>query len=232
MKQVTILKGSTIRAAKPSRPFGYFPDVIQATVEHFGFAEYPIDLSKLIPHGNVDAESPAMFRHGKIEIDGQSLLIDELQVFSNGTIVSTPNSTIESDRITEYVFQWAGDKFQLQFQPIRPLSHFSQLEVRFERPLPDLFAPLKEIGETINKSLDAFWESSMPPYQLTNIHFGIDPTKAPVVNTGVFKIEARAQMPFEMGLYFCEAAMTTDNHLAILNRFERICLERFAERGG
>ena len=229
MKLISILKGSTINAAKPSAPFGYLPEVIAAVTEHYKFVEFPTDFSKLISHGDTQAESPAVFRHGKVDIGDRSLVIDELQIFQNGTIVSMPNNTTDSDVVTESLLRWANDRFHLEFQPIKPLAHFSQLEVQFERPLPDLFSPLKEIGAAINKGLDPFWDP-MPPYELINLHFGMDPTKAPKVNSGLFKIERRAEMPFEQGLYFCEASMSTDNHLTILARFERICLEYFAER--
>ncbi len=227
MKLVSIIKGTTVRAARLSKPLGYLPDLIDAVVEQYKFKEYPTDISKLIPHGNLNAESPAIFRHGKLTEDSRSLFIDELQVFQNGTIVSTPSNTTDADFITEKVFRWAGKRFELGFEPIKPLGHASQMEVRFERPLPDLFPPLKEIGIAINESLDPFWES-IPPYELINLHFGVDQTKAPRISSEMFKIERRADMPFEQVLYFCEAALTTDNHLTILEQFERICLEHFA----
>lgn len=227
MKLVLILKGSTVRVAKPNKPFGYLPEVAQIVTEHFGFQEYPIDFSKLIPHGTSEPESPAIFRHGKVEIEDRSLLIDELQIYQNGSIVSTPGNTTDADLITDYLYRWAGERFQLDFQVIGTGSHFSQVEIQFDRTLQDLFSPLKEIGTAINRGLEPSWES-LPPYQLINVHFGLDPTKTPQVNPGMFKIEARAQMPLDLGLYFCEAAMTTDNHLTVLGRFERICLEHFA----
>ncbi len=227
MKLVQILKGSTVRVAKPDKPFGYLPEVTQVVTEHFGFQEYPIDFSKLLAHGAVDAESPANFRHGKVEIDGRQLLIDELQIYQNGTIVSVPGNTSDSDLITDYLFRWANERFQLNFQIIGAGSHFSQLEVEFDRSLADLFPALKEIASAINKGLDSSWES-IPAYQLINLQFGLDPTKAPQVNPGMFRIEARANMALETKLYFCEATMKTDNHMTILSRFERICLEKFA----
>jgi len=228
MKVVSILKGSTVQVAKPNKPFGFLPDMIQVVTEHFHFQEFPTDFSKLISHGSADAESPAVFRHGKVDIDGRSLVIDELHVYQNGTIVSMPASTKDSDLVTDYVFRWAGERFEMEFQLLGTRNHFSQLEVTFERPLAELFLPLKEIGTAINQGLDPSWKS-MPPYELIDIHFGMDPLRAPQPNPGLFKIEARAQMPFDFGLYFCEAAMTTDAHVAILLRFEQICLERFAK---
>ena len=227
MKVTSIIKGITINAVRPSAPFGYLPEVIAAVAERYKFVETPTDISKLIAHGDTQAESPAIFLHGKLDIGDRTLLIDELQVFQNGTIVSTPSSTTDSDLITEDIVLWAGERFTLDFQRIRPLAHSSQLEIQFARPLPDLFSPLREIGAAINKGLDPFWES-MPPYELVTLHFGMDPTKAPKTNSGVFRIERRTEMPFEQGLYFSEAAMTTDNHSTVLNRFERICLKRFA----
>jgi len=36
-------------------------------------------------------------------------------------------------------------------------------------------------------------------------------------------------MPFELGLYFSEASLTTKNHMEILGLFEQICLNNFAK---
>jgi hypothetical protein len=229
MKLISILKGVTVKAAKPNKPFGYLPDMLGAVTEHFAFVERPTDMSKLIPHGNVQPELPAIFRHGKVEIEGRSLIIEELQIFQSGILVTTPNNTNDSDLIADYVFLWAFERFQLEFQQIRSPLHSSQLEIQFDRSLPDLFLPLKEIGAAINRGLDSYWEF-IPPYELTSLQFGIDVTRTPAANSGLFKIERRADIPFEMDIYYCEAAMTTDNHLTVLSRFERICLERFAER--
>jgi hypothetical protein len=228
MRLISIIKGTTVNASRPSAPFGYLPKVIAEVAAHYEFAEYPTDISKLIPHGEEEAESPAVFRHGRVTIMGRSLLIGELQIFQNGTIVSTPGPTTDSDMITENVFLWATEHYNLRFETIKPLAHLSQLEVRFERQLPDLFSPLKEIATAINKGLGPFWEN-MPPYEMSALYFGIDSTRAPTNNSGIFRIERRAGMPFEQGLYFCEAATPTETHLKILERFERICLENFAK---
>lgn len=226
MKTISILKGSTVKAARPSAPFGYLPELVLTVADHYKFVERPTDISQLITHGDVQAQTPAIFRHGKVDIDGRTLVIEELQIFQNGTVVATPGDTADADAITDDIFRWANDTLKIQFEPIKPLGHFSQLEIRFERTLPDLFSPLREVGRAIDKSLDPFWDP-MPPYELINLHFGVDPTKAPKVNPGFFKIERRAEMPFEQGFYFCEAAMTTKDHVAILEIFERICLEKF-----
>lgn len=228
MKVTSILRGSTIKAAKPSAPWGYLPELILTIADHYKFVEHPTDISQLIPHGDAQAPAPAIFRHGKVEIDGRSLIIDELQVFQNGTIVATPGDTTDSDAITDDIFRWADATLKIQFEPLKPLGHFSNLEVRFEEALPDLFSPLREVARAINQSLDPFWEP-MPPYELISLNFGMDPAKAPKTDSGFFKIERRAGMPFEQGLHFCEAALTTMNHTKILEIFERICLENFAK---
>ncbi|HUO04142.1 MAG TPA: hypothetical protein VMU16_02985, partial [Candidatus Binataceae bacterium] len=60
------------------------------------------------------------------------------------------------------------------------------------------------------------------------LQFGYDPLKAPKFPPTIFRIERRSEMPYSENLYFSEAGTTTDNHLTILNRFERICLEKIA----
>jgi hypothetical protein len=228
MKLISILKGTTINASKPSAAFGYLPEVIAEVATRYHFVEFPTDISQLIAHGTLEPESPAVFRHGKTNIGDRLLLIDELQVYANGTVVSTQGPTTDSDIITEQLVIWASERYNLQFESIKPFGHVSNIEVRFTNPLPDLFSPLRELGSAINASLGPFWED-MPPYEMTAIYFGMDPTRAPKNNAGIFRIERRAEMPFEQGLYFSEAAISTDNHLKILEKFERICLEKFVK---
>jgi len=228
MKTISILRGSTIRAAKPSASFGYLPDVIMAVAEHYKFVERPIDISQLIAHADAQAQKPAVFRHGKVEIEGRSLVIEELQVFTNGLIAVTPNDTVDADLIADDVFRWANEVLNIQFESIKPTGHLSQLEIRFERDLNALFSPLRDVGNAINRNLEDFWDP-MPPYQLVGMHFGLDAVKAPKINPGLFKIERRIEMPFELGLYFSEASMTTKNHMEILGLFEQICLNNFAK---
>jgi len=227
MRVTSIIRGQTVKAVKPSAPFGYFPDAIKALADQYKFVVIPTDLTHLFPADSTKPAPPAIFRHGKLEAQGRTIIIDELQVFQNGIILSTPSSTSDSDLASENVLAWAQSHFDIQFEPYRADGHFSQLEVKFDQALADLFAPLKEIGDWITEALDTFWEAR-PAYELVGLQFGFDGLKAPKIAPNIFRIERRAEAPFDQNLYFCEAATRTETHMAILDRFERICKERIA----
>ena len=220
MKHVTILRGQTARTYKPDRGFGYLPDAIDAFVERFRFVDFPEAKNVLPPNVNA-AAPPAIFKHGKLDISGRTIVIDEVQVFQLGLLITAPTSTIDTDIIAETITEWAVQRFNLTLDPMRPSIHASSLEVEFEKPIPQLFPQLLALGEAIRNELGEFWESK-PAYELVNLHFGFDPSKAGTIAPNPFKIERRAEMPFEKNLYYCEASLTTAAHIKVLELFERL----------
>jgi hypothetical protein len=227
MKRISVLQAQSVKAVNisPTGWFGYLPDAVDAFTKEYKFVKSPTTASEIIP---IDAEKPIVFREGKLDLKDRSIIISELQVFRAGLIAFVRTNTTEGDIVTEHIMEWAKSHFKLTFEPIRPIGHYSQLEVQFEGPFAELLKPLSDIGEAITKGLDDFWKPR-PNYELVGLNFGYDPFATPKFAPSIFKIERRVEIPFDSHLYFSEAAMTTDNHVAVLEKFERICLERFSK---
>lgn len=227
MKYVKVIQAQSVKAVtiSPAGWFGYLPVAIQDFTDQYKFVKSPTTATEMIP---LDANLPVVFREGKLDLPDRSIIIWELQVFQSGLIVFVRTNTGDSDIVAEHVMEWAKDHFRITFEPIRPIGHYSQLEVEFERSVAEMFKPLNEVGKAIAEGLDDFW-NPRPAYELINLHFGYDPFTAPKSAPATFKIERRAEIPFDKNLYFSEAAMTTDNHVAVLEKFERVCVERFAK---
>jgi hypothetical protein len=224
MKRVSIVRGQTLTTFKPNHGFGYLPDAINAFVDQYKFVASPEPKTILPPDLNTVAP-PAIFKHGKLQVGERIIVIDEVQVYQLGLIVTAQQRpTIDTDLIAEEITKWAARRFDLAFEALTPPIHSSSLEVEFEKPLPELFPHLSALSKAIQDGLGDFWETK-PEYELVNLHFGFDPLKVSKTAPTVFRIERRAEMPFEKGLYYCEASMTTDAHIQAVELFERLSLE-------
>jgi len=221
VKIISVTLAQTLKAVRPSHGFGYLPDAVRAVVDRYKFVEFPTEPHELLP---TDPNQAINFRHGKLELTTGVLIIDQLQVYQTGLVVHTSTSTTDSDLIVDDVLHWASSHFQISFEPIRPVGHLSQLEVRFEKRIADFFPALKAVGSGMSKGLDDFWEFH-PAYELTSLIFSFDPSVHPSPAPSFFKIEPRVNVAFEENIYFSEAPLSTKNHATLLERFERVCLE-------
>jgi len=225
MKVLSVLRAESVRAVRTiGGTFGYLPDALSALTARYGFVGLPTP-NELLP---AEPATGITFKHGKLESDdGRSILIDFLQVFPNGLTVITRSNTSDSDIALDDIMAWAKSEFKIEFEPLKPgLGHSSQLEVRLDKSLSELLPFLSEVGAAITKGLDDFWEFR-PSYECITVNFWSDKTKYPAFAPPIFRIDRRDNVPFEQNVYYCEAPMSTDNHIAALSRFERICLETF-----
>jgi hypothetical protein len=221
VKLISVPLAQTIKAVRANRGFGYLPDAVSAVVERYKFVGFPTRPHEFLP---ADPNEPISFTHGKIEIEGRRVVIAQLQVYQTGFVVHTDTNTTDSDRIADDILDWAGSRFEVSFEPIRPVGHLSQLEVRFEKRIADFFPALKAVSSGMSKGLDDFWEVH-PSYELTGLIFSFDPSRFPSPAPAFLKIEPRVNVAFEENVYFSEAPLSTDNHVTLLERFERVCLE-------
>ena len=102
--------------------------------------------------------------------------------------------------------------------------YFSQLEIGLDLPLPQSFPQVSALGAAITKRLSGFWEQP-PRFEMTGFTFHYDKAKYPAHSPVAFKLERRAENPFEKEVYWTEAPLSTDDHLAVLTEFEQACLK-------
>jgi hypothetical protein len=221
VKLISVPLAQTIKAVRASHGLGYLPDAVRAVVDRYKFVEFPTQPHEFLP---ADPNQPTSFRHGKIEIESRTVVIAQLQVYQMGFVVNTDTNTTDSDWIADDILHWASSHFEITFEPIRPVGHLSQLEVQFEKRIADFFPALKAVSAGMSKGLDDFWEFH-PSYELASLTFSFDPSLHPSLVPAFFKIEPRVNIAFEENIYFSEAPLSTDNHVTLLERFERVCLE-------
>jgi hypothetical protein len=229
MKVLSVLRAESVRAVRTiGGTLGYLPEASALLVERYKFIGIPTNEELL----GTDPNKGITFKQGKWESNQKTIAIDFLQVLPMGISVVTHTNTSDSDAILEDTMSWAQSQFNLEFESIKPgIGHASQLEVRLEKQLPDLFPFLKTISSSITESLDDFWDMR-PRFELININFWVDKTKFPFFAPSIFRLDRRSNIPFEHNVYYSEAPLSTNNHVMVLSKLERVCLETFGLKSG
>ena len=221
MKLINVPLAQSVIAVTPNRGFGYLPDAVKAVVDRYKFVEFPTGPHQLFPadpNGSID------FRHGKLEVSDRVIVFSWLQVYQSGLSVSTDTDTRDSDFVLNDVLEWTAAHFNFEFEIIRPIGHSSRLVVQFDRKLADFFPMLRPVIEPVQNRVDDFYLVK-PPFELTSVVFHFDQTVQPGFAPSAIKIEPRQATPFDKRLYYSEAPLSTLDHLELLGRFEKRCLE-------
>jgi hypothetical protein len=219
MKVVSVVEARAFRIFRPFGSFGYLPDAVKKVVEEFKFLDYPKEIAQLFPAE--DTNEPIVFRHGKLIFDGREIVVDFLQIYRAGLQVVTVTNTSDALTAVDQIAQWGIRAFDLKLETVKDPGFYSQLQVRFEKPLPEMFPKLKTIaGEIGDKHPDIM--DFRPKYELTALHFSYAPKNK--TDPVIFRIERAGNVSFSENLFYSDAALTTEEHIKVLEDFERVNL--------
>ena len=218
MKVVSIVEARAFRIFRPFGSFGYLPDAAKKVVEEYQFLDYPKEISQFFP---TEPNSPIEFRHGKIVIDSKVIVVDLLQVYPAGLQVVTQTNTSNALAAVDHIAAWGIRTFDLKLETVRAPGFYSQLHIRFEKPLPDMFPKLNAIASEIsNKHPDVI--DFRPQYELAALHFAYEPKAK--IDPVIFRIERVGNVSFSENLYYSDAPLSTEDHISVLEDFERVNL--------
>ncbi len=219
MKVVSIVQSQAFRVFRPLGTLGYLPDARDALVKEFGFVDYPKEAFQFFP---TTPQQALNFQHGKVVIDQNVIVLDWLQVYPAGISVSTRTNTEEAQAALDHIMTWVGERFKIQFELVKEAGFWSQLNVHFEKPLPDLLPKLKRVADAVStRHPDLF--DFRPQFELTTLHFSYPP-KAANLTPIPFRIERAPNVGFDENLYLSDAPLRTQHHIEILTGFETLCL--------
>jgi hypothetical protein len=170
---------------------------------------------------------PWVFAGGRFTEGEQTFAISQLVMLPEGDIVAT-TSTNDSDLVMEHLMALMDDNFGYRLRAAsKKRSYMSTIVVEFERSVSDYIDAIGKIEEMINRG-----RSSPLPFK--SISFGGDTSILAQENlllnieSANFTIERRvAQEPKQHldNRYFCNAPMTTDDHIEALQQIEVILRE-------
>jgi hypothetical protein len=142
-----------------------------------------------------------------------------LEVFSDGLFVSVPSNTDDASVVLEECL-----KFFFEIGVRRPISPpvtypVSRLIVDFEHSIDGLIR-LTALFEGISRRLLISGRA-----QLFSVVFSVDPTTLPkrlaVGNPTLFRLERRADTPYDQNRYFSLAYLRTADHKSVLEEIEQ-----------
>lgn len=192
----------------------YYPDLIPKIKDRYQFAVVPRN-EDLVPS---DPPKGAEFKIGKLEIDGRTIVINVLTVFSDGLVVDTTTSTDDADLFLSDLTKWAKEAIP-NITPIGPRYYLNQMEVQTTASLENYLPPLIPIGEKISKLLNSYMTKT-PSYQISTIALHFDQLGKSLPLPGVFSLERRANVAYAQNVWFVQAPLKTGDHVTLLMDME------------
>jgi hypothetical protein len=187
----------------------YFPELVTALVNRYGFAKYPQKPEEF------DESKGVTFQDGR---EG-GVTINQVQIFTHATYVDTASSTEDSERIFHESLTWLSKDFGVRYDAgmVKRKTYVSQLTF-FSDVLDRLHPALLKLGQRLTTRVPQFYGQQLV-YIPTAVSVGFDPltTKA---GPAPFTIERRADTLFSEHKYFSSAPLPTDEHIAMLEAFE------------
>jgi hypothetical protein len=204
----------------------YLPDVVKAVKERYGFVDVPESLFEL----EVSETRAATFRHGKFTYDdSRSVLISQLEVYTNWVIATTQSSTDDADAFLRDIITWFSGTFFTVITTSH-LTYLSQLEVALAALYGDRASFLDRARVTFASALASYNKTEPPDVKMSGFSLHYDTTQRPHdVAATPFTIERRVGQPYNNNVYYSQAPLKTMDHVALLTEIERGLTERYVD---
>lgn len=214
MKVNGIIAAQAVRVMPINSSGIFIPDLVRGLWHRYHFVRVPVTTDDLLA-----ADRPLLFEHGKFEApDGREVVIRTLRVSAQGLVAETQTSTDDSLQFLDDAIQWAVENSIIPKQGYSTKIFVSQVEVVLEGNFERIFPQLDPVGDEIAKFLSSK-EAPCSPLRVYSVAMNIDPRK---INLPEFRLERRAEIPYEQSTFFSQAPLTTADHLALLSRIEAI----------
>lgn len=216
MKVITV-EGGRILDLVPTEEFRsrrglYLPEFVQEIMARYGFMAGPTNLVEA-------AKAGAKFEQGKFTVDGETVVLKELSIYSDGLITDAYDTRFAEIAMDDFT-QWATEKFG--FQARTSPSHrtyTSAVICQFDKAIEPALGKLARLSELFSRALkDSYgWDYK---YNLFRLGFNVDPKTIPHLRATNFLFERRVQVEYSTERYFCVAPLRTDDHIQLLKQIE------------
>ena len=174
------------------------------------------------PQNPLDVKNAALeFQAGTFEYEGVPLAVG-LQIYNNGIVGDTNQSTDASEAFLQDVTKWLRTEYELDLPSVLIRKAFtSNLDLECDTPVLTLLNPqLNEFAKYISERTSTL-DGIRRKFDVSGLSFfpeDIGTAPAPVP----FRFERKWGTPPERNVYFSTASARTQEHLELLNELERI----------
>jgi len=174
-------------------------------VERYGFSTAPA-------HTRDYVENAWQFLDGKFANRQDIPVTVVLKVFNDGLVSETRSSTNDSEAFLADALTAAVKELGLTFtgSMVHRRIYVSELNLACDKNLSDIHPNMRAFLDVLSEAIGTKCEP-------TSIGFGGDPAAQPT-----FRFERRVGIPFSQNYYWSLASLTTNAHIDILERLERL----------
>ena len=189
----------------------YYPELIAALVERYGFMKYPTGVDTLDENKGIEFIGG---RSGK-------RVIEKLVILDSGIYLDTAINTAASVALWHELMEWAVQRFGLTFKPemVKRAAYVSNVTFHTDVPILALNPMLAEIGAVTTAEVERNFSRRLD-YEPAAISITFDQLLTKI-GTAAFTIQRREGVPFGENKYFSTAPLKTEIHLDLLERWER-----------
>jgi len=216
MEFLEIEESRVVYLVRVRRPAGqlYMPEAAAKLAERYSFARIPTLNDLTEPRDYIG------FRVGKFA-DSQ---IEELRIYSDGFLVEARSNSNILDAFIDDLVEWSEKDLGLEKIPnITPERyHESSLIVKSSRDLASVVNIPSEVEDELNNFLQ---KEAYPArtFQVTGVILdGDGQVEGGKRKEAKFILDRRVGVAFSENVFFSQAPLTTDAHLALLKRIERL----------
>ena len=160
--------------------------------------------------------SPLIFTDGIFD-NGEERITVALMIYKDGVIADTRSSTDDSDAFITNLLTWITEEFALPAYDkiVRKKAYVGQLFVQFERSLNIINPAFEKISKFL---MDKGMRVGTTPIELAVLQLWEDMPSTAQIN---FRLERASGTPFAENRYFSTSALSTTDHLSLLELCER-----------
>jgi hypothetical protein len=189
----------------------YFPELVNALVERYGFAKFPQKLEEF------DESKGVTFQSGR----SKEFAIEQVQVFDHAIYVDTHSSTADSEKFFYEVLTWLSKDMGLAFNPnmVKRKTYVSQVTF-FSDAMQKVYHPaMAKVAKRLSQRVPEYYGQPLE-YQPSGFMVTYDPL---TIKSGPanFTIDRRADTLFTENKFFSTAPLPTEEHIALLEELER-----------
>ncbi len=189
----------------------YYPELVKALVDRYGFIKYPTNFDSLDENKGVEFIGGRSGKH----------VIEKLMILDTGVYLDTTVNTSISETLWFELMEWAVRTFGATFQPEMIKRHVYVSHLTFQSDVPILAVNpiLAKIGKVITSEVERNYGRHLE-YEptLVGLHLDMESVK---LGTAPFTVQRREGVPFSENKYYSNAPVKTDLHLELLKMWER-----------
>ncbi|HVC46283.1 MAG TPA: hypothetical protein VND90_03460 [Terracidiphilus sp.] len=189
----------------------YYPEVVAALVERYGFMKFPQKIEEF------DESKGIEFTGGRIG----KYVIEKLMIFNSGIYIDTLADTATSETIWYDLMEWAVGKFELTFRRdmVTRAAYVSHVTFHSDAPILAVHPLLSKIARRVSDEVAENFKQNLE-YEPATVGLSFD-TLSTKFGVAGFSVQKREGVAFWENKYFSAAPLKTSVHLELLEEWEK-----------